>query len=125
MLHKVYSNLNHCLFSVLSSASARVRHTRALAAAHHAQFEGCFRPTLTRVRNDLPYTVFDTGTLNGFNEAVNRWLLNSPSLFFSVSVVQMLVGLRKHFINNFVFQLGPVPRPSTAPGLGVDEVESD
>ena len=28
-----------------------------------------------RLWNDLPYTVFDTGTLDGFKGAVNRWLL--------------------------------------------------
>ena len=31
--------------------------------------------------NDLPYTVFDTGTLDGFKDAVNRWLL--PCVVFS------------------------------------------
>ena len=49
----------------------------------------------------LPYTVFDTGTLDVFKEAVNRWLL--PVFVFQFSVVQVLVGLRKQFINNFVF----------------------
>ena len=38
--------------------------------------------------NDLPYTVFDTGTLDGFKGAVNRRLT--------------------FFVNNFVFALGPV-----------------
>ena len=32
--------------------------------------------------NDLPYAVFDTGTLDGFKRAVNRWLL--PLVCFSV-----------------------------------------
>ena len=53
--------------------------------------------------NHLPYTVFDTGTLNGFKCAVN---LHScfPELFFlQFSVAQVTVGLRKQFINNFVF----------------------
>ena len=39
MLHKVNSNSNHCLFSELLSASVRVRHTRAKAAAHPLDFE--------------------------------------------------------------------------------------
>ena len=34
MLYKVNSNSNHCLFSELPSASTRIRHTRAAAAAH-------------------------------------------------------------------------------------------
>ena len=31
-----------------------------------------------------------------------------PEFVFLFSVVKELVGLRKHFINNFVFPLGPV-----------------
>ena len=59
MLHKVNSNSNHCLFNELSSASGRVRHCRAAAAAHPLEFEvsGCrtsefasyFLPAQTRV----------------------------------------------------------------------------
>ena len=76
MLYKVNSNSNHCLFSELPSASVRVRHTRVAAAAHPLEFEvsrcrtfqfsKCFLPAQTRVWNDLPFTVFDTGTLDGF-----------------------------------------------------------
>ena len=76
MLYKVNSNLNSCLFSELLSASVRVRHTRDTAAAHPLEFEvsrcrtsqfaRCFLPAQTRVWNDLPYTVFDTGMLGGF-----------------------------------------------------------
>ena len=85
MLHKVNSNSNHCLISDRPSASVRVRHTRAAAAAHPLEFEvsrcitsqfaRCFLPAQTRVWNDIYYTVFDTGTLDGFKEAVNLWLL--------------------------------------------------
>ena len=85
MLYKGNSSSNYCLFSELPSASVRVRHTRAAAAAHPLEFEvsRCrtyqlarrFLPAQTRVWNDLPYTVFDTGTLDGFKGAVNRWLL--------------------------------------------------
>ena len=85
MLHKVNSNSNHCLFSELPSASTRVRLTRAAAAAHPlefevprcrmSQFERSFLPAQARMWNDLPYTVFDTGTLDGFKGAVNCWLL--------------------------------------------------
>ena len=65
---------------------------RAAAAAHPLEFEvsWCktsqfarrFLPVLTRVWNDLPYTVFDTGSLDGFKGAVNHWLL--PWVCFSV-----------------------------------------
>ena len=50
--------------------------------------------------NDLPFAVFDTGTLDGFKGAVNRCCF--PEFVFQFSVAQVLVGLRKQ-INNFVF----------------------
>ena len=54
--------------------------------------------------DDLPYTVFDTGPLDGFKGAVNRWLVGCfLELVFLFSKVQVLVGLYKQFINNFVF----------------------
>ena len=39
MLHKINLNSNHCLFSQLPSASTRVRHSRAAAAAYLLKFE--------------------------------------------------------------------------------------
>ena len=85
MLYKVNPNTKHCLFSELPSASTRVRHTRAEAAAHPlelevlrcrtSQFVRSFLPAQVRLWNDLHYTVFDTGTLDGYKGAVNRWLL--------------------------------------------------
>ena len=39
MLFKVNVNSNHCLFNELPSASTRVRHTLAAAAAHPLEFE--------------------------------------------------------------------------------------
>ena len=51
--------------------------------------------------NDFPYTVIDARTLDRFKGAVNLWLL--PGVVFSFSVAQVLVGLRKQFINNFGF----------------------
>ena len=111
ILYTVNLNSNHCLFSELPSASVRVRQTRAAAAAHPLEFEvsrcrtsqfaRCFLPAQTRVWNDLPYTVFDTRTLDEFKWEVDRWLLSW--FFFLFSVAQVLVGLRKKFINNFVF----------------------
>ena len=74
-----------CLFSEIPSASSRVRHNRAAAAAQPlefqvsrvriSQFDRSFLPSQFRIYNDLPCTVFDTGKLNGFKGAVNRWLL--------------------------------------------------
>ena len=86
MLHKVNLNLNHCLFRDLPSASVRVQHTQQVAVAAHplefevsrcrtSQFARCVLPAKTCVWNDLPYTAFDTGTLDEFKGAVNRWLL--------------------------------------------------
>ena len=74
MLNKVNPNSNHCLFSELPSASVSVRHTRAAAGAHPLELEvsRCFLQAQTSARNDLPYTVFDTGTLDGFKGAVNH-----------------------------------------------------
>ena len=64
--------------------------SRAAAWAHPLEFEvsrcwtsqyaRCFLRAQTRVWNYLPYTVFDTGTLDEFKGAVNRWLL--PSVVF-------------------------------------------
>ena len=80
MLYKVNSNSNHCLFSELPSASTRVRHTRAYIGAHTleldvsrcrtSQFARSFLPAQVRLWNDLPYTVFDTGMLDGLQSTV-------------------------------------------------------
>ena len=111
MLYEVNVLSNYCLFSELPYASIRVCHTHAVATAHPLEFEvsrsktsqfaRCFLLAQVRIWNDLPYTVFDTGMLEGFKGAVNRRLL--PSVVFSFSMVQVLMGLRKQFINNFVF----------------------
>ena len=85
MLYKVNSNSNHSLFSELQSASTKVRHTGDAAAAHPldfevsrcrtSQFARSFLPAQVRMENDLPYTLFDTLTLDGFKGVVNRlWL---------------------------------------------------
>ena len=89
--YKVNSNSYHCLFSELPSASTRVRHARAAATAHPlefdvswcrtSQFGRYFLPAQAQMWIGLPYTVLDTGTLDGFKGAVNRWLL--PGVVFS------------------------------------------
>ena len=75
----------HCLYGELPPACQRVRHTRAAAVAHPcelevprcriSQFGRCFLPAYVRMWNELPSSVFDSGTLNGFKGAVNRCLL--------------------------------------------------
>ena len=85
LLYKVNLNSNHCLFSELPSASVRVRHIRATAAAHPlelevsrcrtSQFQRCVLPDQVCMWNDLPYTVFDTRKLHRFTYAVSSWLL--------------------------------------------------
>ena len=84
MLYKVNSISNHCVSSDLPSPSVIVWHSRAAAAAHPLEFDFSRCRTsqfasvscrLILVRGIIPYTVFDTGTLDGFNGAVNRWLL--------------------------------------------------
>ena len=111
MLYNVNSNSNHCLFGELPSASVRVRHTRAAAAAHPLEFEvsrcrtyqfaRCFLLAQTRVWNDLPYTVFDIGWLDGFKGAVNYWLL--PRVCFSVLRGAGFCGVAKAIYEQFYF----------------------
>ena len=91
LLYRFNSYSNHCLFNELPSASTRVRYTRAAAAAHPSEFEvsrcrtsqfsRSFLAAQVQLRNDVPYTVVDTRTLDGFKSAVNRWLL--PLVVFS------------------------------------------
>ena len=58
--------------------------------------------TVSHRHGDLPHTVFDTGTLDGIKGAVYIWFFPELS-FLQFSVAQVLVWLRKQFINNFVF----------------------
>ena len=107
------------------SCRTRIWHYRAAAVAHplefevsrcrRSQFARCFLPAQVRMWNDHPYTDFDTGTLVEFEEAVNHWLTGKVArtviriskgvpwvVFFHFFVVQVFVGLRKQFTNNFV-----------------------
>ena len=81
MLYKVNAISNHCLFSELPSASVRVRLQLIHYSLHYRSVErpnlqgvSC-RPRLVCGIHDLPYTVFDTGTLDGIMGAVNRLFL--------------------------------------------------
>ena len=113
MLFKVHSNNNHCLFSEFPSASTRVRYTLAAAAAHqwNLKYQGVEGPHFLCLSCRLGfecgmtfpiYTVFDTGKLDGFKGALNRWLL--PRVVFS-SVFRGAddCGVAKQFFNSFVF----------------------
>ena len=68
----------------LPSASVRVRHSQSEFGIHLSlkcqgvespNLQRCFLPTQIRVWNELPNTVFDTGTLDGFMDAANCPLL--------------------------------------------------
>ena len=61
---------------------------------------------MTSVWNDLPYSVFDTQTLDGFKGS-SQSMVASLNCVFQFSVEQVTVGFRKQFTNNFVF-----PRPA-------------
>ena len=110
MLYKIHSNPKHCLYGELPPAYQSVRHTRAAAVAHPcelevprcrtSQFGRCFLSAHVRMWNDLPSSVFDSGTLNGFKGAVNR------SLFYFFSLAQVLVGLLCNFVNVCFSHLG-------------------
>ena len=67
--------------------------------------------------NDLPYTVFDTGTLDGFKGAVNRWFeflrvnfskFTLSCVFFSFPRRMCLWGCESNLWITLFFKLGPV-----------------
>ena len=99
--YEVYKEVYLCFYQ--SST-----YTRAAAAAHSLEFEisWCrmsqlarhFLPAQTCVWNDLYYAVFCTGTLIGFKEAVNRWLLPwVVSVFRGVGACGVAKCISKHF----------------------------
>ena len=67
----------------------------------------CFLPAQVRMYNDLPYTVFTPEGWMGLRvqSAVARFIELCLLQFF---VALVLVGLRKQFVNNFVFPHEPV-----------------
>ena len=102
MAYKVNWNSNHCLYSELPSVSVRVRQNRAAAAAHPLEFEvsrcrtsqfaRCFLSAQARVWNDLPCTLFDTRTLDGFKGAQSLVILYIPEFVFQFFVAQVHVA---------------------------------
>ena len=95
----------------LTSEPTSVRHTPATVAAHSLelkvsrcrtfQFPKCFLPALVWMWNDFPYSVFDTGTLDGFKGAVKRWLL--PWIVFSCLPWRMCLWGWEINFKKFVF----------------------
>ena len=58
--------------------------------------------------NDLPYSVFDTGTLDEFKGSVNRWLLHRvvfSSVFRGAGACGVPKAVHKQLL---FFPLGPV-----------------
>ena len=102
MLYKANSNYNHC-----SPTSTRVRHTRATAAVHPLEFEvsRCRTSQFAKVFpagfNDLQYSFWHLKA--GLVQECSQPLAASLSCVFQFYVAQVLAGLRKQFINNFVF----------------------
>ena len=111
MLYKVNSNSNHCLFSVLPSASTRVRHARAGAAAHplELKYQGVGANLLglsCRLRFDcrMTFPILCLIPERWMGSRVQSTVGCFPQLcFVQFSVAEVLVGLRKQFMNNFVF----------------------
>ena len=83
----------------------RVRLTRAAAAAHPlefkvsrcrtSQFANCFLSSQVRTWNDLPYTVFDTGMLDGF-KGTEPSVASMGCVFFSFSWRRCLWGCERN-----------------------------
>ena len=68
----------HLLMSEFDIAELRLQLIKLefeVSRCRTSQLPRCFLPAQIRLWNDLPYTVFHTGTLDGCKGAVNRWLL--------------------------------------------------
>ena len=112
MLYKVNLNSNRCLFSELPSASTRVRHSELRPRIIHwgLKYQGVERPNLLGLSCRLR---FDCGmTFNKLCLTPERWMGSRvqstvgyfPELYFlQFPISQVLMGLSKQFINNFVF----------------------
>ena len=125
MWYKVNSDSNHCLFCELPSASTRVRHTRAAVEVHPLEFE------VARCRTSQFARPFLTTQVRMWNFpalcfTLDRWMGSrvqstfgcTPELcFLQFSVAQLLVGLRKQYMNNFVF-----PKCAVAVGFNNNKV---
>ena len=112
ILYKVNSNSKHSLFSQLQSASTRVRPTALRPQLIHLnlKYQGVERSNLLGLSCRLR---FDCGiTFLTLCLTPERWMSSRVQstvgyfhelCFLQFSVAPVLVGLRKQFINNFVF----------------------
>ena len=107
-----FINPNHCLFDELPSACFYQSLTYRPAVSGHplkfqvpmcrtSQFATCFLPAQVRMWNDL-YTLLNTGMLNVFKEAVNRWLLLWV-VFLSVFRGESACGVANAICEQFFF----------------------
>ena len=81
-----------------------------------SQFARCFLPAHVRIWNDLPDTVFNIGTLDGFKGAVKRWLLHwvvFSLIFCGVLRCQFSVLIIIIIADTYCFTIGPAPPTCT------------
>ena len=109
------ANSHHCVSSELKFASSRVRISGAVAAANPlefgvarcrtSQFARYFLPVQVRMWNDQFPTLYLTPE-RWMGPRVQSTVGCFPELcVLQFTVAQVLVGLRKQFINNFVFSI--------------------
>ena len=125
MLWKVISNSNHCLFSGLHRLLLEFWLTRAAAAAHRSigvrsikvqNVPTCYNMSLHREEWGMWFEcgmIFRTLCLTPARWMGSRMQSTvgcfSELCFLQFSVAQVLVGLRKQFINNFVLPTWACP----------------
>ena len=116
MLHKIYSNSNHCSASFyLLQLEYDIFELRPQLIHWSSKYQGVERPNFLGLSCLLR---FDCGmTFPTLCLTPERWMGSRvqstvrcfPELcFLQFSLAQMLVRLRKQYINNFVFPFGPV-----------------
>ena len=72
------------------------------------QFARCYLPAQVRMWNELPYTLCLTPECWMGSRVQSTFCCFPELCFLQYSVEQVLMGLRKQFINHFVFPLRPV-----------------
>ena len=111
MSYKINSNSNDCLFSELPYGSVRVRYSRAAAAAHplkcevssveHPNLQGVScRPRLVHGMTFHILCLTPKRKMGLREQSIFRCF---PEFVFQFSVVQVIVGLHRQFINYFFF----------------------
>ena len=82
--------------------------TLQVSMCRTSQFARCFMPAQVQMWNALPYTVFDTGTFDGFKGTVNRLVASVSIVFFSFLWRRCLCGCESNLWQFCFFPLGPV-----------------